>query len=186
MENPWKTKNSKIVYETEWMKIREDEVVRPDGSDGKYSYVETFGPSVYIAPITDEDEVYIIAQWRYPTKTYSWELPGGGGDSTNVLESAKRELKEETGLEADEWVEVGRLQPMDGITSEIEHVFVARGLRETSDHKQNDEGIVEVKKVSFDDFSEMISNGQITDAQTIAAFTQANLFLEKEKDDQLS
>lgn len=182
MENPWITKNSKIVYETEWMKIREDEVVRPDGSDGKYSYVET-PDSVYIVPITDEGEVYLIAQWRYPTKTYSWELPGGGGDDGDILESAKRELKEETGLEADEWVEVGLLQPMNGVVAEIEHVFIAKKLRKTEEHKQTDEGIEEIRKVNLNEVAEMIGNGQITDAQTIAAFTKARLFLEKKKDD---
>jgi 8-oxo-dGTP pyrophosphatase MutT (NUDIX family) len=180
MENPWETKNSKIVYETKWMKIREDEVVRPDSSDGKYSYVDT-PDSVYIVPITTDGKVYLIAQWRYPTKTFSWELPGGGGDGGDILESAKRELKEETGLEAEEWTEVGTLQPMNGVVAEIEHVFIARKLRETQDHKQTDDGITEIKKVRFDEIFEMIVQGDITDAQTIAAFTQVQLYLKKKK-----
>lgn len=178
MENPWKTKNSKIVYETPWMKIREDEVVRPDGTDGTYSYVETPN-SVFIVPITDSSEVYLIAQWRYPTKTYSWELPGGGGDGGDILESAKRELKEETGLEAEEWIEVGKLQPMNGIISEIEHVFIAQKLKQTGDNKQSADGINNIKKVAFETVFEMIKSGEITDAQTIAAFIQAKIWLDK-------
>lgn len=171
MENPWKTKNSKIVYETAWMKIREDNVTRPNGSDGTYSFVET-SESVYIVPLTDNDEIYLIAQWRYPTKTFSWELPGGGGDGGNILESAKRELKEETGLEAEIWSEIGKLQPMNGVTSEIEHIFVAKGLNQTDNHQQNEDGITEIKKVNFSQILEMIKNGDITDAQSIAALMQ--------------
>ncbi len=181
MENPWKTKTSKTVYETPWMKVVEDSVTRPDGTDGTYSFIETANPSVYIVPVTESGEIYLIAQWRYPTKTHSWELPGGGGDSADVLESAKKELKEETGLEAESWSQIGKLQPMDGITSEIEHVFVAENLKQTGQHEQRVEGITEVKTVAFSEVLEMIKTGEITDAQTIAALMQFGIYAGKIK-----
>lgn len=179
-ENPWKTKSSKIVYETPWMKVWEDEVIHPDGKEGKYSFVET-PDSVFVVPIDSDGKTYLIGLHRYPTKNYSWELPGGSTDGKNVLESAKNELKEETGLEAEEWLEVGKQNPMNGVVSEVEHVFIAQGLRQTTENKEAAEGINRVKRVSFDEFEDMVGKGEIIDAQTIAAFTQAKIYLKSSK-----
>lgn len=179
-KNPWKTKNSKIVYETAWMKIREDSVVRPDGSDGIYSYVET-PKSVFIVAQDADEQIYLIGQYRYPTGMYSWELPGGSTDGEELLVAAKKELKEETGLEATNWSEVGRLQAMNGVVSEIEHVFLAKNLEQTGVNKQNEDGIDQVKKVSFAEILEMIKTGDMTDAQSIAALMQFGIFSGKSK-----
>ena len=178
MENPWKTKSSKIVYETPWMKIREDEVLRPDGTHGQYSFVETPN-SVFVIPMDEEQKVYLVSQWRYPTKTFSWEFPGGSSDGQDILQAAKRELKEETGFEAESWTEIGKLEPMNGIASETEYVFLAQKLRQTSENKEAAEGINNMKKVSFAEVNELIRKGEIIDAQSIAAFTQAKLWLNK-------
>lgn len=117
------------------MKIHEDEVLRPDGSYGQYSFVETSN-SVFIIPIDEKQNVYLVGQWRYPTKSFSWEFPGGGGDGQNILQAAKRELKEETGFEAEIWTEVGKLEPMNGVCSEIEYVFVAQNLDQTNEKRK--------------------------------------------------
>lgn len=176
MRNPWKTLKSKIVYETPWMKVVEDEVIRPDGNEGKYSYLET-PPSVFIVALDEQKKLYLVRQFRYPTQTCSWEIPGGGSDGKNLLVAAKKELKEETGLEADNWLKVGTLQAMNGVASEVEHVFLAQKLRATNGNKQKEEGISEMKKVSYEEFKKMVAKGEITDAQSLAAFTQVELFL---------
>ncbi len=178
MENPWKTLKSTVVYENPWIVVHEDTVIRPDGTKGMYSVVDTVGSAaVFIVALTDHEQILLIGQFRYPTAMYSWELPGGGTGGKDPLEAAKLELQEETGYVAKEWQKIGTLQSMNGISSEIEHVFIAQGLTKTSEHKQAEEGITASKLVSIREALRMISSGDINDAQTIAALSIALLYL---------
>ncbi|MGH8272572.1 MAG: NUDIX domain-containing protein, partial [Gammaproteobacteria bacterium] len=77
MKNPWKTSGSRIVYENRWIRVREDQVVRPDGGAGIYGVVE-IRPSVGIVAINSRDEIVLVGQWRYASGHYSWEIPRGG------------------------------------------------------------------------------------------------------------
>lgn len=178
MKNPWKTLSSKIVYQTPFFRVRQDEVIRPNGEKGTYDVLETSG-SVFILALDDEQKFPLIGQFRYPTGSYSLELPAGGRDksSRNPLEDAKRELQEEVGLTAREWHEVGRCYAFNGLSNEEMVTFIARDLKQTPQTEQEEEGILEVRYVSFSEAFDMMKKGEINDAQCITAITQAALYM---------
>ena len=173
----WKKLSSKIVYKTPWLKVVEDKVIRPDGTKGMYSYVKTNGDCVMIVPISENNEVYLIKQYRYTKEEDSWEVPGGNSEGEDLLSAAKRELQEESGLTADDWKLIGQSQSMNGITDEKTYVFIARNIRETNSNKMKEEGIHEMKKVPFVEVLEMVKKSEITDGQSVVALVKAALFL---------
>ena len=170
IKNPWKKLSSKIVYSNRWLSVREDQVIRPDGGKGIYSVVES--PStVYIIALDNTSKLCLIGQHRYPTNMFSWEVPSGSSNNQNLFTAAKRELKEETGLEAKIWKTVGTFQALNGFGTEIGYVFIAKDLIQTSSHKQEEEGITSIKIVSLKAAFSLIKSGEISDAQTITALT---------------
>ena len=105
--NPWRVLGSRPVYENPWISVREDEVVRPDGNLGIYGVVHYKNTAVGVLPVED-GHVYLVGQYRYPLERYSWEIPEGGcPEDEDPLQAARRELKEETGLEATRWEKLG-------------------------------------------------------------------------------
>ena len=102
-KNPWKMLSSKIIYKNKWICLREDQVITPYGTKGIYGFIETH-PAIGIVPLNENIATYLVGQYRYTLNTYSWEIPEGGGHpGESHLETAKRELSEETGLKANKW-----------------------------------------------------------------------------------
>src|ERR671929_72422 len=109
--NPWLTIASERVYDNPWITVREDRVVRPDGEPGIYGVVHYKNTAVGVLPV-EEDHVYLVGQYRYPLERYSWEIPEGGcPEDEEPLEAARRELSEDTGLEAGNWRGMGDAGP---------------------------------------------------------------------------
>lgn len=176
-ENPWKQLDSKVVYSNPWISVREDTVIRPDGTEGIYGVVDTT-PGIFIVAINDRNEVMLTGQWRYATNQYSWEIPGGSSEGDNLLEAAKRELLEESGLTATKWTHCGTLQSFSGIASEMMYVFLAQDLTET-DHQKDPAEIAESKWVPLSELNDWIKNGTLNDSQSLSSLSAALLFLEK-------
>jgi ADP-ribose pyrophosphatase len=130
-----------------------------------------------IVPIASTGEVYLILQQRYPTKLFSWEVPAGTCDGGSDLENARRELREETGLISNEWTKIGEVQVMSGIADHKSTVFIANNVRETSDHMQEEEGIMQMRKETLRRVLDMISSGELNHSETIMAVTLAALHL---------
>lgn len=172
----WKRISSKVVHRNPFFHVHEDAVIQPNGKKGTYHVIET-SPSVMIVPISSAGEVYLIAQHRYPTGIFSWETPGGAGEGGSDLEDAKRELREETGLISDVWTRLGEIQVMSGTANHKTTVFIAENTRETSDHKQEEDGITEMQKVPFQRVFEMIRSGRLNHSETIMSITLAALHL---------
>jgi len=174
----WKKISSKYVHENSWYKVRSDEVVRPDGSPGIYNVVETRG-AVYIIALDDKLRFPLVKQSRYTTGIESYEIPAGGIDNEDSLAAAKRELKEEVGMTADNWTKLNALQASNGISSAMTDIYLATNLHTGIASIQPDEEITDIKKVSFAEANAMILAGDISCAQSIAAITTASLRVDK-------
>lgn len=176
-DNPWSTLGSKTVYKNPWITVREDDVICPDGSKGIYGIVE--GPlAAAVLAVNDTGEVYLIGQYRYPTRSYSWEIVcGGAAPEEAPLEAAKRELKEEAGLIAAEWEQLGgEIHTSNCFTTERAIVYLARNLSETESNPDSTE-VLQVKRIPFKNAYDMAIKGEIQDAISLIAIMRAASFL---------
>ena len=172
--NPWRTLDSRVVYRNPWIVVREDKVIRPDGNDGIYGVVEMV-PCCGTLAVSDDDQVALVNQWRYVHGRMSLEIPAGGSEpGETLLETATRELAEETGLAAGNWTSLGSIDTNNGSTIGISHMFLARNLSPTAQNLQGDEQ-VELVWMPFADALGLAMSGEITDAVSVAAILKAEL-----------
>jgi 8-oxo-dGTP pyrophosphatase MutT (NUDIX family) len=177
----WKTLSTRVAYENPFMLVHEDQAINPAGKQTVYGYVESKSDSVYVIPIDEEGSTYIIRQYRYPIKQEVWEFVAGRADNQQPENAAKRELLEETGLEADDITTVGDIYIADGITSFKSTICIARNLTKVTDRLGESDGILEVMRVSMDEVIKKILAGEIQCGPSIAAFFMVKAYLEGEK-----
>lgn len=171
--NPWKTLKSEQVYESGWIKVIKHDCLNPADKPAIYSVVNFKNLAIGILPLDDENNTWLVGQWRYPINEYSWEIPEGGGPlGIDPLESAKRELKEETGIIATDFTEMMRLHLSNSATDELAIVYIAKGLSFENSEPEESE-ILQIKKVHINEAFDMVNKGQITDAISVAAIMKA-------------
>lgn len=169
----WQTLSSKLYYENDWMRVFEDRVVNPRGGRNDYGHVRFKNRAVAILPIDEHGNTWLVGQQRYTLDAWSWELPMGGAPAAEpLLEAAKRELKEETGLVAKRWTELMRLHLSNSITDEVGVAFVAEGL-EAGETEFDETEKLEVRKLPFGEALAMVMSGEITDALSVATLLKA-------------
>lgn len=173
-KNPWRQLSRRVVYENPWIRIHEDEVIRPDGKQGIYGVVE-IRPSIGVVALNEKDEIVLAGQWRYALNRYTWEIPrGGSSDGENdMLAVAKRELQEEVGIEARTWHSLGAVDICSGVTTDVQHLFLATDLSHVGADQEPVEEIV-TEWVSLDQAIEMVMDESITDVCSIAALLKVN------------
>jgi len=181
MVSAWQTKTSKVVYENPWMIVHEDMVIMPNGKDGMYGYVDSKSDSVYVVPVDEDGNTYIVQQERYTIKKMTWECVAGRMDNDDIETAVKRELLEETGVQAETITPMNTVQVANGIATFKSTFCLARGLTKVSDVLDAADGIYAAKKLPLSEVKEKILNGEITCSQSIAAFLMAMAYLEKEK-----
>jgi predicted PhzF superfamily epimerase YddE/YHI9/8-oxo-dGTP pyrophosphatase MutT (NUDIX family) len=172
---PWVRRNRRVAYENPWVTVWHDDVDRPDGSPGIYGVVHFAAAAVGVVVIDDADRVLLVGQHRYALDAYSWEIPEGGvppGESP--LDGARRELREETGVEATDWREIVRFHLSNSITDEAGVLFAARAIRHGTATPDPTEELA-VHWVPFAETVAMIGDGRITDAMTIMALQRLAL-----------
>jgi 8-oxo-dGTP pyrophosphatase MutT (NUDIX family) len=174
-ENPWKTLATRIVYANPWLRLREDTVIQPDGREGIYGVVE-MRPSVGIVALNEAGEVALVTQWRYTLGRMSVEIPTGGSESSDhgVLAAAQRELREETGLSARSWRELGFVDNSNGVTTDVAHMFLATGLEAGADAQDPEERIT-LSWLPFGQAVENVLAGSITESVSVAAILKVEM-----------
>lgn len=176
MHNPWKTLSSKTIYQNRWIRLREDKIIDPSGSSGIYGVVETH-PAIGIVPVTADLKTYLVGQYRYTLDKYSWEIPEGGAEPGETpLQCAQRELKEETGLSANQWTDLDTLYTSNSITNEIGYLFLARDLVQAEANPESTE-LLEIKKLPFSEAVEMVHTYEIKDALSIIGIMRTLKYL---------
>src|SRR5436853_3796187 len=104
LENPWKIISTKRAYDNQWLSVAEHQVTNPSGNPGLYGVVHFKQFAICVLPLDDDYNTWLVGQYRFPLNEYSWEIPEGGGLlNIDPLNSAKRELMEECGIEAESW-----------------------------------------------------------------------------------
>lgn len=175
----WRIKESQEKYKNHWIRVREDKVIQPDGKDGIYGIVEMLD-GVCILPIDDDGYIYLIDQFRYTMEKNTIEVAGGSiNNSEEILDAAKRELKEETGIMADEWIALGVINQLTTAVKSFSSIYLARKLRFFEARPESTEQI-KVLKVKFDDAIKMIMEDKITHSPTCALMLKASEYLKKQ------
>ena len=177
----WQTHATRTAYDNHWIRVREDDVTRPDGSAGVYGVVEMKHPAVFVVPVTAAGEVLLVRLHRYPIDRESIEVPAGGSDGEDPLAAAQRELLEETGRTASSWTRLGQFFALNGVANARADVFLARGLGQDGEPAEGPgaeaEGISEVLVVPWAEAMGLVRSGAIHDSEAIAALMLAGLEL---------
>lgn len=173
-ENPWTTLSQEVKYENKWIRVEEHQVLNPAGNPGIYGKVHYKNIAVAIIPLDEENNTWIVGQYRYTLHSYEWEIPEGGcPEGINPLEGAKRELLEEVGLVADSYEMILEMQLSNSVSDEISYTYVARGLKFVGEQPEEDE-VLNVKKLPFKNLVQMVMNGEIRDALSVASILKLN------------
>lgn len=176
--NPWTFLTSQEQYDNPWITVTEHQVIKPRGGEGIYGVVHFKNKAIGIIAVDEDDYIYLVGQYRYPLKKYSWELPEGGGSlDEEPLEAAKRELLEETGLIAAHWKPLLEMDLSNSVSDENCRVFVATGLSRQEAQPEDTE-VLEIKRLPFDEAVQLVMSGEITDAISVAAILKLKLLRE--------
>lgn len=168
--NPWTTLSTREVYLNPWIRVREDQVLKPNGTPGIYGVVEYRNRAVGVVPIDDEGHTWLVGQYRYTQNRYEWEIPEGGCPQGESLEDcARRELLEETGLVA------ATLEPLlldlqlsNSVSDETAHLYIARQLTQQAPQPEDTEQL-RLRRLPLAEAIEMAATGQIRDAMSVIA-----------------
>ncbi len=166
--NPWIKISERKIYENPWIDVTEHQVINPAGKNGIYGKVSFKNKAIGIVPLDHKGSTWLVGQYRYTIDEYTWEIPTGGGPmDRDIIDSARRELKEETGIEAKKWTEILRIHTSNSVTDEEGFVFLAEDLTMGEPEFEETEKL-EIRKVSILEAIEMVMKNEITDSLSIA------------------
>ena len=179
---PWTVKATAEKYKNDYFQVLEDEVIRPDQLPGMYSTI-LLKPGVSVLALDDEQNVYLTSEYRYAIERESIEVVSGGLDGDeSTLVSARRELREEVGIEASEWTSLGVVDPLTSIVRSPAELFLARGLTFAEPQHESTE-IIRIVKVQLSEAVEMVMDSEITHGPSAVLILKAHNYLQTRESD---
>ena len=173
---PWTVHGSCEIYEDPWVRLRQDQVTRPDGRPGTYCVVHV-KPGVSVLALDDEGRVYLAEEFRYGVGRWTLEVVSGGREEDeDPLTAARRELKEELGVEASDWVDLGPVDPFTSMVVSPARLFLARGLTFGPHDREGTEQI-RVVRMTLAEAVEAVMDGRITHSPSCMVILKAERWL---------
>lgn len=172
----WATRSSAVLFSSQWLEVRRDRTVRPDGSDGQYDHVVVPG-AVSVLALDDAGRVAVTRQWIYVHGSRQWRLPSGRIDTGDAdpEAAARRELVEETGLSAERIVPLGTINCADSFSNLREHAFLATGLSQGVARLEPGESDLEVHWLPFAQALDLVLAGDMPHAGSSFAVLNAHV-----------
>lgn len=175
--NTWQTLTTETVYQNNWIKVTESQVINPAGNPGIYGVVHFKNYALGIVPVDDQGYTWLVGQFRYPLNEYSWEIPEGGGPiDIPIMDSCVRELKEETGLIAKKWTYLSRIHTSNSVCNEEGHIYLAQELTQ-GDAEPEDTEDLRLRKIHLSDALQLVMDNKITDSLSIVGIMKACSYL---------
>lgn len=176
--NPWQVLAAVEKYDNPWINVTQYDVINPGGGKGIYGKIHFKNIAVGVIPIDENGNTYLVGQYRFVLSAYSWEIPEGGcPEGADPLAAAKRELLEETGLVANEWKELMKMQLSNSVSDELAIVYLATQLRQDKAEPEETEQL-KIRKLPFETLYQMVEAGTIMDSITVAAVLKTKLLLQ--------
>ncbi|TSC72167.1 MAG: hypothetical protein G01um101438_670 [Parcubacteria group bacterium Gr01-1014_38] len=170
----WRTKSQRTVYQNPWITVREDAIVFPNGKEGIYGVVSM--PDTVAVIARRGETICLVRQHRYTVGKDSWELPSGHIQSGEIpLDAAKRELREEAGLTAARWEDLGFTHPALGILNSRRHIFLAEDVQEVATGHEDSEHDMLVRWFSVLEINSMVRENKLFDDYLLAALYKLNI-----------
>jgi 8-oxo-dGTP pyrophosphatase MutT (NUDIX family) len=177
--NPWQTLSSDVRYDNPWIRVTEHQVINPSGGPGIYGTVHFKHLAIGIVVLDAEAHTWLVGQYRYALGRYSWEIPEGGGQhGVEPLDSAKRELKEETGIEARTWRKLVEMDMSNSVSDERATVFLATDLTHGEAEPEETEQLA-LRRLPFEEAYKMVVSGEITDSMSVVGLLRLKLLLDE-------
>ncbi|HTW22813.1 MAG TPA: NUDIX hydrolase [Candidatus Baltobacteraceae bacterium] len=174
-KNPWTVLSRKSAYDNPWIRVDHHEVLNPAGKPGIYGVVHFKTHATAVVPIDEQGNVILVGQYRFPLGAYSWEVPEGGAPlGASILESAQRELREECGVTAQNWLEIVRMDLSNSVSDESGTGFLAWGLSHGTAEPEPTEQL-RVTRVPFGEALERVKRGEIRDSLSVASILRVAL-----------
>lgn len=165
---PFQTTSSQVVWSCPWYRVRQDEIITPDGQPGVYNTIEK-ADAVWIVPVTPDGDILMVYQYRYTVDEWCWEVPAGSvKPGQTITEAAREELHEEVGGEGGELIYIGRYFLANGICNEVGHIFLAADVG-VGAAKHEAAEVMQVHRRPIAAALEMVHTGQISDGPTALA-----------------
>lgn len=176
-KNPWQIISEKEIYTNNWIGLTEFNVINPSGGKGIYGKIHFKKIAVGVLPLDGDWNTYLVGQYRFPLNQYSWEIPEGGAEfGEDLVEGAKRELIEETGLIAHEWKQLLKMHLSNSVSDEYAVLYLATNLEQRTSMPEETEQLL-IKKLPFEEAYQMVEKGLITDSMSVATIQKVKLMM---------
>jgi 8-oxo-dGTP pyrophosphatase MutT (NUDIX family) len=177
--NPWTIIDATTIYDNNWLTLIHHNVLNPAGGKGIYGKVHFKNKAIGVIAVDKEMHTYLVGQYRFPIQQYSWEIPEGGCLlEEHSLDAARRELLEETGLKANNWLQLGDAYLSNSVSDEYAEYFLATELTQHAAEPEETEQLM-IKRLPLKEVFAMANDGRIKDALSLLSLQKLELLLLK-------